>query len=139
MKRNFSNKWKASRQTRKQRKYAVNAPLNVRHNLMSSHLSKDLRKKYSRRSFPLKKGDKVIIMKGEFRKKTGKIDIVDYDSLKVTIESMQQQKKDGTKVNIKFDPSNLMIIEFNMEDKKRIESIERGKKNISDNKTGAKK
>jgi len=34
-------------------------------------------------------------------------------------------KKDGTKVRIPIDPSNLMIMEFNMEDKYRQKIMER--------------
>jgi large subunit ribosomal protein L24 len=94
---------------------------------LSANLSKDLRKKYSRRSFPLRKSDTVKIMRGKFKKKTGKVSIVNLSKLKVAIEGVQVQKKDGTKVNIYFDPSNLQIIELNLEDTERTKSL--GRKN----------
>ena len=64
MKKEFNKEWKASNQPRKQRKYRWNAPIHLREKMLSSHLSKDLRKKYSRRSFGLKKGDTIKIMNG---------------------------------------------------------------------------
>jgi large subunit ribosomal protein L24 len=125
MKQSFSIHWRKSRQTRKQRKYLANAPLHMHHLKLSSHLSKELRKKYGRRSFPLRKGDDVKVMRGLYNKKTGKISVVNVKKMKVAIEGIQAKKRDGTKVNIFFEPSNLMINELNLEDKKRIESLTR--------------
>ena len=118
MKSKFSTHWNSSRQARKQRKFRFNAPSHIKRKLMSSHLSKELRKKTGRRSVPLRKGDAVKIMNGEFRKKTGKVMEINSYKLKVYVEGIQRQKKDGTKVNVQFDPSNLMITEI-VEDKKR--------------------
>ncbi len=128
MKQKFSKHWKASKQPRKQRKYRANAPLHIRHKMISVNLNKDLRKKYGKRSFPLRKEDNVKIMRGEFKNKTGKISSVDLKKLRISIEGMQKSKKDGTKVNVWFNPSNLQIKELNLDDKKRRLSIERGKK-----------
>ena len=47
--------WNSVKDRRKQRKYIYNAPIHVRRKLMSAHLSKELREKYKRRSFPIKK------------------------------------------------------------------------------------
>jgi large subunit ribosomal protein L24 len=121
----YSNTWNSSIQPRKQRKFRHNAPLHIRHKLMSSNLNKDLRKKYGKRSFPIKKGDVVRIMKGEFKNKTGKINKINLKELRTSIEGIQKSKKDGTKRDIFFDPSNIQIQELNLEDKKRRLSIER--------------
>lgn len=125
MKKKFTSKWKASKQPRKQRKYRANAPLHLRRKMMSAHLSGLLRKKYGKRNFPLRKGDTIKIMRGEFRKKTGKIDAVDYQKLRVEIAGIYRTKKDGSKVGVYFNPSNLQITELNLEDKKRKAAIER--------------
>jgi len=58
--------------------------------------------KYSKRNIPVIKGDKVRIMKGEFKNKTGKISLISNYKLKVAIEGIQKAKKDGTKVNVYF-------------------------------------
>ena len=121
----ISQSYKSSVQARKQRKYRIEAASHSRHKMMSANLSKELRKKYSRRSFPLRKDDTVKIMSGSFKGKTGKILIVNMEKLKIYIEGIQRSKRDGTKVNVPLDPSNVQIISLELEDKKRRESMER--------------
>jgi large subunit ribosomal protein L24 len=118
MKKEFSAHWKSSVQARKQRKFRFNAHIHARRKLMSANLMKELRKKIGRRSIPLRKGDTVKIMVGEFKKQKGKVLEVDNYKLKVYVEGIQRKKKDGTKVNVPLDPSNLQITEI-AEDKKR--------------------
>ena len=131
MKKDFSVKWKASKQKRKQKKYLANLPLHLRNKLIAGNLSKELRKKHGKRSIPIRKGDKVKIMRGEFRGKEGKIAIVELKKLRASIEGIQKQKKDGTKVNVYFSPSKLQIVEITTEDKKRIKERKKqeGEKN----------
>ena len=121
MKQKFSTSWLASCQVRKQRKYRFNAPLHLRHKFLSANLSKELRKKYGKRSAPVKKGDEVVVMRGKFTKKEGKILDVDLKKSRVTIENLNRRKSDGTKVNVYFAPSNLQIKTLNLEDRKRLE------------------
>lgn len=125
MKKKFSVEWNSSKQPRKQRKYRANAPLHIKHTFMSANLAKLLRKKYNKRSFELKEGDMVKVMRGKFKTKTGKISIVNLKKLKVTIEGIQTQKKDGTKINVFFHPSNLQITELNLGDKEREKALNR--------------
>ncbi len=125
MKSKFSNSWSGSRQPRKQRKYLANAPLHIRHKLMSVHLSKELRKKYGKRNFPVRRGDVVKVFNGEYKKKTGKIAEINMKKLKVLIDGIYKSKKDGTKIKVYFHPSNLMIQELNLDDKKRLKAINR--------------
>ena len=125
MKKKYSNSWKGSKQPRKQRKYRANAPLHTRHKMASANLSKELRKKYSKRNFPIRKGDSVRIMRGEFRGKTGKVAEVNMKKLKILVEGINRTKKDGVKVGVLFDISNLQIKELNLADKKRKMALER--------------
>ncbi len=122
MKQKFSSVWKSSAQRRKQRKYRANAPLHIRSSLVSAHLDKPLREKYKKRAMPLRTGDKVRIMTGSNKKKTGKISRVDRRKYKIYIEGIETQKKSGEKAFLAIDPSNVMITELNLEDKKRIKS-----------------
>lgn len=122
MKREFSKHWKSSKQPRKQRKYLANAPLHIKRKFLSVNLSKDLRKKHKKRNIPVKKGDTVKVMRGKFKKKQGKVTEVKLKMSKVTIEGIQIKKQDGSKVNVRLKPSNLQIIELNLEDKRRIKS-----------------
>ena len=123
----FSNKWRASKRPSKQRKWRYNAPRHLRSAMLSAHLSKDLRKRYGRRGVPLRRGDEVKIVRGGFKKKTGKILELNADKAKVFIGGIQRTKKDGTKVNVPIDPSNLMITSLDLEDKKRMISISKEK------------
>jgi len=125
MKKKFSKSWKSSKQPKKQRKYRYNAPLNIKRNFLSSLLSKELRKKYSTRNIPLRSGDKIKIMRGKFKKKVGKIDKVDTKKTRIFVEGIEHIKKDGSKSLIPIEPSNVMITDLNLEDKRRKKSIER--------------
>ncbi|MBI2654672.1 50S ribosomal protein L24 [Candidatus Woesearchaeota archaeon] len=121
----FSSSWKGSSKPRKQRKYMLKAPLHVKQKFVHSHLSKELRKKYKKRSTGLRKGDKVKIMRGQFRKQEGKIEMVNLRRAKVFVSGVEITKKDGTKKSIALHPSNLMIIELNLDDKFRQEILEK--------------
>ncbi len=125
MKTQFSPHWKASKQTRKQRKYRANAPISIRRKMLSSTLSKELRKKYEKRNFPIRKGDNVKILRGEFKNKKGKIENIDLKKYRTRIDGIYRTKKDGTKISVWFAPSNLQITELNLEDKKRKKALER--------------
>jgi large subunit ribosomal protein L24 len=125
MKKSFVKSWKSSKQPRKQRKYRFKAPLHVKTKFMASHLSKELRGKYKKRSTTVRKGDTVKVMRGQFKGKTGKIDRISLKQTKVYITGIEIPKKDGTKAFFPFNPSNLLITELNLDDKKRVKSLER--------------
>ncbi|MBS3132294.1 50S ribosomal protein L24 [Candidatus Woesearchaeota archaeon] len=121
----FSKEWKRSGQTRKQRLYRYNAPLHIKGKFVNACLSKDLRKKHHVRSMRLKKGDKVRIMVGQFKKTEGKISLVDMKNTRVYVEGADIVKKDGTKASYPINPSNLMIVELVLDDKKRQKRLDR--------------
>jgi len=125
MKTKFSSSWKGSVQPRKQRKYRYNAPLHIRQKFVSTHLSKDLRKKYNKRSANLRKGDNVKVLRGQFKSKNGKVEEVDLKKTSVYVSGIEVTKKDGTKARYPIHPSNLMITELNMDDKMRQKIFER--------------
>ncbi|MEM5836691.1 MAG: 50S ribosomal protein L24 [Candidatus Aenigmatarchaeota archaeon] len=114
-----------SKKARKQRKFLYEAPLHVRRKLMSAHLSKELREKYKRRSFPVRKGDEVEVMRGSFKGRRGKIVRVDLKNYKVYIEGITRKKTTGAEVLVPIHPSNLKIISLNLDDKERVKALER--------------
>ena len=116
----FSKSWKASKQPRKQRKYLHNAPLHIRRKFFSALLSKELRKKFERRNLPLVKDDEVKIMRGKYKGKIGKITNVNRRKIRVYIDQAYKLKLDGNKSYYPIHPSNVMIINPNIKDKKRI-------------------
>jgi len=125
MRQDWSKSWIASKQRRKKRKYAHNAPLHIRRTFIASHLSKDLNQKYKTRSIKIKVGDKVKILRGQFKKMVGKITRVKIRDLKVYIEGAELTKRDGTKAQYPIHPSNLLVIDLNLADKKRKEKLEK--------------
>jgi large subunit ribosomal protein L24 len=139
MKRKFSTLWKSSKQPRKQRKYLANAPLHIRKKFISVNLSKELRKKHKKRNIPIKKGDVVKIMRGKFKKKQGKVTEVKLKISKIAIEGIQVKKQDSSKVNVRLQPSNLQIIELNLEDKKRMKKLGLDTKEIKEHPVDLKK
>lgn len=106
-------------QPRKQRKFRACAALHVRQKMVVATLSKDLRKELSRRSVPVRKGDKVRIMRGRFRGKEGAVSKVDLRHLKVFVEGAMARKADGKEVPVPIDPSNLMVVEVDRGDDRR--------------------
>ena len=127
MKQKFNTSWKASKQPRKQRKYRANAPLHVKKKFVSVSLSKELKNKYGRRNIQVRKGDTVKIMRGKFKGQKGKVTIVRLKTSKIAIENIQIKKIDGSKVNVFMQPSNLQITELYLDDKKRMEKLNKKK------------
>ena len=124
----WSRMWKSSRKARKQRKYRFNAPLHIKRKFLGSHLSKALRQKYGTRNMAIVKGDKVKIARGQFRGQSGKVEDVDVKRVVIFISGIEIQKKDGSKSRPPITPSNVIITELNLEDKKRNEILQRKKK-----------
>lgn len=112
----------------KQRKMLFGAPLHRKHKALSAHLARTLIEKYNKRSLPVRKGDEVKVMRGEHRGKTGKITRVDLKNTKVYIDSVKRKKVSGAEINVPLHPSNLLILTPVMDDKKRMQTKEKGEK-----------
>ena len=130
MKKIFSKHWKSSKQPRKQRKYLAKAPLHIKRRQLSVNLSKELRENQKKRNVELRKGDKVKIMRGKYKGKTGKVNEIKTKRLKIYIDGIQVKKLDGSKTNVPIRPSNLQIIELNKGDKKRFKKKIKSKEDV---------
>lgn len=127
MKKIFDKKWKRSTQPRKQRKYVYNAPLHILRRMMSVCLSKDLRKRHKMRNINIRKGDKVRVLRGQYKGKTGRVDRVSIKNRRVYITGIELIRKEGTKSLIPLVPSNLQITELDRSDKRRFREEKNGK------------
>lgn len=123
----FSKKFKSSKQPRKQRSYRYYAPLHIRQKFVHAHLSKELREKHKIRNIGLRKGDKVKILRGDFKGKTGNVDRINLKNSKIIVTGIEVMRKDGSKANYPIDSSNVIITELNFDDKKRKKILERKK------------
>lgn len=124
MRKKFSNSWNSSKKPKKQRKYRANAPLHTRNKLLGTHLSPELKKKYGKRAVTVVEGDSVKILRGSFKGKETKVERVDMRSLKIYLIGVERTKKDGSKVAVPTNPSNVMITNLKLEDAKRKAAIE---------------
>jgi large subunit ribosomal protein L24 len=121
----YSKSWNSSVKVAKQRKYRINAPLHIKQKLVRAHLSKPLREKYGKRAAGLHTGDKVKVLRGQYRKREEKVASVDLRKGRITITGIERTKKDGSKVAVPITVSNVMITEINLDDKKRQKTLER--------------
>jgi len=112
---------------RKQRKFRYTAPLHVRSAFMGCRLSDDLTKKYGRTARVVV-GDTVRVMRGDHAGAEGKVREIDVKREQVTVEGVSVAKADGKEEPRPLHPSNLRITRLNLDDKKRIASLERTKK-----------
>ena len=114
-----------TKQPRKQRKFLYNAPLHLRQKLVAAPLSRELREKYGVRNLPVREGDKVKVMRGDFKGKEGKVLEVDLKRYRIHVEGVTMTKTDGTEVFYPLHPSNVIIMELNLDDEERKKIIER--------------
>jgi len=114
-----------SKQPRKQRKARYNAPLHIRHKFMSAALSDELRDKYGKRSFPLRKGDTVRVVRGDDKGKEGKVRTVDLKGEKITVEGVVVARSDLSEVPRTVHPSNVVITKLELKDKLRESALGR--------------
>jgi len=101
--------------------------LHKRQKLVSAMLSKNLRKKFRKRSLPVRKGDTVEVMRGDFKKHKGKVENVDLKKLGIYVHGITVTKSDGSEKLYPVHPSNVRIIKASMGDSKRKKIIERVK------------
>ena len=126
MKKKWSKNWVSSKQPRKQRKYRAKAPLHVRRKMISAHLVKELVKTHKKRSFPVRKGDKVKVLRGEFKGTIGEIEKVDRKKLKLHVKGVEKKKREGVaQTKIPVDPSNVILLSLNLSDKRRQAALTR--------------
>ena len=115
----------SSKKPGKQRKWRFIAPLHRRQKMVSSPLSKELGQKYKRRTLNVRKGDKVRVMRGDFKDNVGEITRVSLKDYKIYVDGITIKKADGTDVEKAIDPSNVMITDLFMDDKERMDLLER--------------
>ena len=107
----------SSIQPRKQRLARYTAPYHRRHREMSAPVDKGLREKQLARGFkyprsmPVRKGDRVLIVRGEGKAKSAtRVAKVDRKARKIYVEGFTYFKSDGTELQRPIDPSNVFII-----------------------------
>ena len=111
----------------KQRKRLFNAPAHIRHKLMSAPLSHELTASKGAKTLPVRKGDTILIKRGDNKGFEGKVSRVDLKAFRIYIEGLTREKVDGTNIFIPIHPSKVEIRNLNLDDKWRKNILERKK------------
>jgi large subunit ribosomal protein L24 len=111
----------------KQRKRLFNAPAHIRHKLMSAPLSHELTASKGAKTLPVRKGDTILIKRGDNKGFEGKVSRVDLKAFRIYIEGLTREKVDGTNIFIPIHPSKVEIRNLNLDDKWRKNVLERKK------------
>jgi large subunit ribosomal protein L24 len=107
----------------KQRKMIYEAPAHRVRKFLTAPLSEELRKSQERRSYPVRKGDTVKILRGDFAGIEGKINDIDARRQRIFVEGVQREKTSGTSANVSVNSSKVLITKLNLDDKWRAESV----------------
>ena len=103
-------------------------------------LSKELRKKYPRRSARIMIDDTVKVIRGEYKGLTGKVAKISTESNSIAIEGNKKEKLKGEKIDVYIHSTNMVITSLNTDDKWRLKILEKKlKSNIKAMKEDAKK
>ncbi|MFH1390704.1 MAG: 50S ribosomal protein L24 [Candidatus Diapherotrites archaeon] len=118
-----------SSKPKKQRKWHYTKPLHLQQKEFAMHLSKELKESIGKRSLDGRKGDTVKIMRGneKFVGKQGHITAILRQKRQVLIEGITRKRLDGTEIQIPFKASNLMIVNIEDKDDRRL----KGKKIVT--------
>jgi len=96
----------------------------MRRKTISAALSPELRKRYGRRSFPVRKGDTVKVLRGDFTGIEGKVNDLDCDRGRLFVEGLTRDKVSGTSALVTVHSSKVAITNLNLSDKWRADSLE---------------
>ena len=105
-------------------KMIYRATFQTRSKQLGSALSKDLQKKYGKRSVRVNEGDSIKIVRGEFKGVDGKISKISTQKTSVSIEGVKKEKTKGDKFDVYIHTSNLVITSLNTSDKWRMAKLE---------------
>jgi len=92
---------------------------------ISAPLSKDLRKKYLRRSARIMVDDTVNVIRGEYKGIKGKVSKVSTTNSSIAIEGNKKEKLKGDKIDVYIHSSNVVVTSLNTDDKWRIKILEK--------------
>jgi len=109
----------------KQRKRLYQAPLSERYRRFSAPLSSKLKESHSTNSIPVRKGDTVMIMRGDRKGSEGKVTQIDQKKYRIFVDGANREKVDGTSIPVPIHPSKVTITRLNLDDKWRKKILER--------------
>ena len=103
----------------KQRRWLFQAPLHKKRRMLSAHLSSELAERHKARRIPIRSGDRVRIMRGEFAGLEGKVEKVEYSTGRIFVEGMTREKAAGVSSKLPVHSSKVLLTDLNLSDKWR--------------------
>ena len=110
--------------TKMRNRMIYQATFQTRSKQLGSALSKDLQKKYGKKSTRAIEGDTITILRGEFKGVSGKITKISKEKTSVTVEGVKKEKTKGDKFDVYIHTSNVVVTALNTSDKWRISKLE---------------
>ncbi len=110
--------------TKMRNRMIYQATFQTRSKQLGSPLSKDLQKKYGKKSTRAIEGDTITILRGEFKGVSGKITKISKEKTSVTVEGVKKEKTKGDKFDVYIHTSNVVVTALNTSDKWRISKLE---------------
>ena len=121
----FKRQREATKQPRKVKRKLYNLPLHLRRKLLTAPLSDELREKYGIKRIPVRKGDTVLILRGDYAGREEKVIRVDLKKARIYVKGVTRRKVDGTEVHVPIHPSKVVITKLDLSDPLRKAVIER--------------
>ena len=114
---------------RKNRKAHFGSHSEARRKIMSANLSKELQARHGVRSMPIRKDDEVLIVRGMYKTREGKVTACFRKKFVVNIERITREKSNGAQVPVGIQPSNLVITKLKLDKdrKAKLEAKSKGK------------
>ena len=104
-----------SSERRKSRKAHFGAHSEARRKMMSANLSKELQARHNVRSMPIRQDDEVLVTRGMYKTREGKVTAVYRKKWVVHVERLAREKVHGTSVPVGIPPSSLVITKLKMD------------------------
>ena len=100
-----------------------NSEQKARRKLMSANLSKELQARHSVRSMALRVDDEVLITRGMYKSREGKVTACFRKKMVIHVERITRDKPNGQQVQVGINASNVVITKLKM-DKDRKAKLE---------------
>jgi large subunit ribosomal protein L24 len=94
---------------------------------MGAPLSRELSASRGAKTLPVRRGDTILIKRGDNKGFEGKVSRVDLKAFRIYVEGLTREKVDGTNIFLPVHPSKVELRNLNLDDKWRKSILERKK------------
>jgi large subunit ribosomal protein L26e len=121
---------------RKSRKAHFGQHSEGKRKLMSANLSKELQARHGVRSMPIRKDDEVLITRGMYKTREGKVTAVYRKKWVVHVERISREKVNGASVPVGIPASSLVITKLKLDKDRKAKLEAKAANNNKEKKAG---